>query len=94
MILFKRLLYCAIGKVFLSEDNYVPAIEYMKKAIAKKDNVGCKQDLDRAGKLLAKQLEEQQLLHLLNLWPPAPGRHELGMTKLLIVVLNHHPPTT
>jgi len=29
-------LYCAIGKVFLSEDNYVPAIEYMKKAIAKK----------------------------------------------------------
>jgi hypothetical protein len=32
----------------------------MKKAIAKKDNVGCKQDLDRAEKLLAKQLEEQQ----------------------------------
>jgi len=53
-------LYCAIGKVFLSEDNYVPAIEYLKKAIAKKDNVGCKQDLDRAEKLLAKQLEEQQ----------------------------------
>lgn len=53
-------LYCAIGKIFLSVENYVPAIEYMKKAIAKKDNVGCKQDLDRAEKLLAKQLEEQQ----------------------------------
>lgn len=53
-------LYCAIGKIFLSVENYAPAIEYMKKAIAKKDNVGCKQDLDRAEKLLAKQLEEQQ----------------------------------
>lgn len=55
-------LYCAIGKIFLNENQYEPAIDYMKKAIAKKDNIGCKQDLERAEKLMSKQLEEQQKL--------------------------------
>lgn len=52
-------LYCAIGKLFLAQNDFPPAIEYMKKAIAKKDNVGCKQDLERAEKLLTKQQEEK-----------------------------------
>ncbi|WP_151713563.1 phage terminase small subunit [Acinetobacter bereziniae] len=55
-------LFCAIGKTYMANEDYVPAIEYMKKAIAKKDNVGCKQDLERTEKLLAKQLEAQQNL--------------------------------
>jgi len=52
-------LNCAIGKMYLTEQHYSPAIFYMKKAIELQSNVGCKQDLNQAERLLAKQLQEE-----------------------------------
>lgn len=53
-------LNCAIGKSYMAEKDYSLAVLYMKKAIELQSNVGCKQDLAQAEKLLAKQTEEKQ----------------------------------
>lgn len=51
-------LYSAIGRTYFALEQYAQAIEYMTKAITLKDNIGCKEELRKAEKALAKQIED------------------------------------
>lgn len=57
-------LFCAIGRCYYQAEDWKSAVNYMTKAIGRKDNIGCKEELRKAEKALSKQLEEQK--HLLQ----------------------------
>lgn len=57
-------LFCAIGRCYFNINAWELAIQYMTKAIERKDNIGCKEELRKAEKAFAKQLEEEK--HLLK----------------------------
>ena len=57
-------LFCAIGRCYYQIEDWKSAVTYMTKAIGRKDNIGCKEELRKAEKALSKQLEEQK--HLLK----------------------------
>jgi hypothetical protein len=52
-------LFCAIGRCYFNAEDWKNAISFMTLAIQHKDNIGCKEELRKAEKLLAKQIEEQ-----------------------------------
>ncbi|MFX6516441.1 phage terminase small subunit [Acinetobacter baumannii] len=59
-------LYVAIGRSFLQKELYEPAVEFLKLAIKHNENCGGKQELQKAERLLKKQLEENPPQPLFN----------------------------
>ncbi|EKU54423.1 phage small terminase subunit [Acinetobacter sp. WC-323] len=59
-------LYVAIGRVYLQKEIYTEAVYWLKLAIKHNENCGGKQDLQRAERLLKKQLEENPPQPLFN----------------------------
>ncbi|MFW2151850.1 phage terminase small subunit [Acinetobacter gyllenbergii] len=59
-------LYVAIGRSFLQMERAQPAVDFLKLAIKHNDKCGGKQDLQRAERLLKKQLEESPPQPLFN----------------------------
>ena len=60
-------LYLAIGRSFIQLERYEPAVQFLTLAIKRNENCGGKTDLQKAGKLLKKQLEENPPQPLFNL---------------------------
>lgn len=59
-------LFVAIGRSFLQKELAQPAVEFLKLALKHNDKCGGKQDLQRAERLLKKQLEENPPQPLFN----------------------------
>lgn len=60
-------LYLAIGRAYLQLENYGSAVEFLALAVKRNENCGGKTELQKAEKLLKKQLEENPPVPLLNL---------------------------
>lgn len=53
-------LFCAIGRVYNSQENHALAVQFMKEALSKNPHVGCKQECDKAEKLITTQSEDNK----------------------------------
>ena len=60
-------LYLAIGRSFMQLERFESAVTFLKMAITRNENCGGKTDLQKAEKLLKKQLEENPPQPLFNL---------------------------
>lgn len=59
-------LYVAMGRTYLQKELYALAVTFLKRAIKHNENCGGKQELQKAERLLKKQLEENPPQPLLN----------------------------
>ncbi|HGX3093829.1 TPA: phage terminase small subunit [Acinetobacter baumannii] len=59
-------LYIAMGRTYLQKELYALAVTFLKRAIKHNENCGGKQELQKAERLLKKQLEENPPQPLLN----------------------------
>ncbi|WP_048765486.1 phage terminase small subunit [Acinetobacter sp. 243_ASPC] len=59
-------LYVALGRTYLHQELYALAVNFLKRAIKHNENCGGKQELQKAERLLKKQLEENPPQPLLN----------------------------
>ncbi|HFF4506541.1 TPA: phage terminase small subunit [Acinetobacter baumannii] len=59
-------LYVAMGRTYLQKELYALAVTFLKRAIKHNENCGGKQELQKAERLLKKQLEENPSQPLLN----------------------------
>lgn len=59
-------LYVAMGRTYLQKELYALAVTFLKRAIKHNENCGGKQELQKAERLLKKQLDENPPQPLLN----------------------------